>query len=48
MRIIRKHYDTIRQAERYQNRLYSRFHYVRLIRFPLCAGETGWYVWEVN
>lgn len=37
----------MKQAERYQNRLYNLFPYVRLISFPL-MGESGPYTWEVS
>ena len=43
---IEKQYDTLKQAERYQNRLYNRFDSVRLVRSPLFS-ESGKYVWEV-
>ena len=47
MKTIAKHFQTIRQAERYQDRLYNRFDVVRLVRFPL-FDEAGSYVWEVQ
>jgi len=45
MKTISKHYTTLKQAERHQERLYNQYDYVRLIRSPL--GEDGIYVWEV-
>lgn len=47
MKTIRKFYKTIRQAENYQNRLYNRFDYVRLIKSPMFS-ECGEYVWQVK
>ena len=47
MKRITKRYETMKQAERYQNRLYGKFGYVRLVRSPL-SGESGDYVWEVK
>lgn len=45
MRIV-KTYKTLKQAERYQNRLYSKYSTVRLVAFPTFS-EEGRYVWEV-
>ena len=47
MKTIRKTYQTLRQAESYQNRLYNRFDYVRLIKSPMFS-ESGVYVWAVR
>ncbi len=47
MKTIRKIYQTLRQAENYQNRLYGKFDHVRLVKFPM-FGESGIYVWEVK
>jgi len=47
MKTIAKTYSTLRQAERFQNKLYDKYDYVRLIRSPM-FGEEGNYVWEVK
>jgi hypothetical protein len=47
MKIIQKRFDTLAKAENYQNRLYDRYSYVRLIRWPM-FGEAGNYAWEVK
>jgi hypothetical protein len=47
MKTIRKIYQTLRQAENYQNRLYNKFDYVRLVKSPMFS-ESGEYVWEVK
>lgn len=47
MKTITKHFDTLKQAERYQNRLYGRYDKVRLVRSPRFS-EAGTYVWEVS
>jgi hypothetical protein len=47
MKRISKTYATLKQAERYQTRLYNRFDSVRLIRSPMFS-ESGLYVWEVK
>jgi hypothetical protein len=45
MRIV-KTYETLKQAERYQNRLYSKYSTVRLVGWPRFT-EAGRYIWEV-
>jgi hypothetical protein len=47
MNTIRKHFETLKQAEQYQNKLYNRYHHVRLVHSPLFT-EDGTYVWEVK
>lgn len=47
MKKITKHFDTLAQAERYQNRLYDKYDHVRLIDFPRFS-ESGTYIWEVG
>lgn len=47
MKRIKKHYDSIKQAESYQSRLYNKYDHVRLVSFPL-SGEAGDYIWEVK
>lgn len=34
MKTINKQFDTLKQAERFQNRLYNRYDYVRLVSSP--------------
>jgi hypothetical protein len=47
MNTISKRFRTIKQAERYQNSLYNKFPYVRLISSPVWS-EEGLYQWEVS
>ena len=44
---ITKFYNTLKKAERYQNRLYSRYDTVRLVKFPRFT-ESGFYTWLVS
>ncbi len=44
---IAKNYDSLRKAERYQNRLYGKYESVKLVLFPV-SSESGKYVWEVR
>lgn len=44
---ISKKYNTLRQAERYQNLLYNKFDNVKLIKSPMFT-EYGTYVWAVS
>lgn len=47
MQTISKRFKTIKQAEKYQNSLYSKFPYVQLITFPVWS-EEGLYIWEIS
>lgn len=47
MQTINKRFKGIKQAEKYQNYLYSKFPYVRLSSFPIWS-EDGIYTWEVS
>jgi hypothetical protein len=47
MKTISKQCKTLKQAERYQNRLYEKYQRVRLVKFPWFT-EKGSYVWEVK
>ena len=44
---IVKRYETMKQAERFQNRLYAIYDYVLLKNWPRWQ-ESGVYVWEVK
>jgi hypothetical protein len=44
---ITKQFDTIRQAERYLEKLYGIYSYARLVACPLWS-ESGAYIFEVN
>jgi len=44
---ITKRFKTIKQAEKYQNSLYNKFPYVRLISYPIFL-EEGLYIWDVS
>lgn len=47
MKTITKTFDTLKQAEACQNRLYNKYNYVRLVRSPRFT-EEGVYAWEVK
>ena len=47
MQQITKYFRSIKQAEKYQNQLYSKLPYVRLFSAPLFS-EEGQYTWEVS
>lgn len=47
MHEIRKYCKSLKQAERKQNELYSKFPHVELITFPQFSDE-GIYVWRVS
>lgn len=44
---IQKTFKTLRQAERFQDKLYGQYDYVRLVRSPMFT-EGGVYVWDVR
>jgi hypothetical protein len=43
---LTKFFKTIKQAEKYQNSLYSKYPYVQLVSFPQFS-EEGRYTWEI-
>jgi hypothetical protein len=45
--IIRKHFNSIREAEKYQSNLYRQYNKVRLIDFPSLK-DDGIYAWEFS
>lgn len=47
MKTIAKHFDSIDDAEKFQNELYDHYDYVKLVRFPLFS-KDGTYTWEVK
>ena len=47
METISKNFETIKQAERYQNKLYNKYNSVVLVHFPILS-ESGQYVWKVQ
>ena len=47
MKQITKHFDTLKKAANYRNRLYSKYNQVQLLSFPV-IGEKGIYVFLVN
>lgn len=47
METITKRFKTIKQAERYQNSLYNKYPYVRLVSFPQWS-EEGEYSWHIS
>jgi hypothetical protein len=44
---LSKECQTIKSANRYQNKLYAHYDYVRLIQAPRFT-EAGNYIWEVK
>jgi hypothetical protein len=44
---IAKTFDSLKQAERYQNRLYGKYDKVELVKSPMFS-ESGIYVWIVG
>lgn len=47
MKQITKHFDTLKKAANYRNRLYSKYNQVQLLSFPVIS-EKGIYVFLVN
>lgn len=47
MKTIIKRFSTKGDAERHQERLYTQYDYVRLVRWPWLS-EDGVYAWEVQ
>lgn len=47
MKIITKNFKTLRRAAQYQERLYEKYNFVRLVTFPR-FNESGAYTWEVQ
>lgn len=45
--IINKNFGSLKEAELYQDELYEKYNYVRLIQAPRFT-ELGEYRWEVN
>lgn len=47
MKTIIRYFDTIKEAEEFQNDLYERYDYVKLTSAPRFS-EEGYYTWEVK
>lgn len=47
MKTITKHFDTLKKATNYRNRLYNKYDDVQLLSFPV-SSEKGIYVFLVN
>lgn len=47
MKVVKKHFDSMRKAEQYQERLYAKYDVVRLISFPTVF-DCGTYIFEVE
>jgi len=47
MKYIRKHFDTLEEAEQYQDKLYEKYDRVYLVSCPLFE-EYGVYSWQVE
>jgi hypothetical protein len=47
MNTIRKYFKSIKLAEKYQNKLYDKYPYVRLIQSPIFT-EDGIYEWHIS
>lgn len=46
MKIISKHFASLKKAGAYQERLYNKYDHVKLIGFP-SVWDSGIYTWEV-
>lgn len=44
---IRKRLKTLKQAEKFQNSLYNKYNYVRLVTSPIFT-EDGLYIWDIS
>ena len=47
MKRIRRFFNWMQQAEKYQNRLYTKYDSVKLVAFPQ-NDKAGFYIWEVE
>lgn len=47
MKLISKHFSSLKEAEKYQSKLVNEWDCVRLVQFPI-FGESGKYVWHVK
>jgi hypothetical protein len=47
MKTISKHFETIKQAEKFMSSLYNRFNAVSLIKYPINS-EKGIYIYQVK
>lgn len=46
MKRVKRFFNWMQQAEKFQNRLYSKYNSVKLVGFPQ-IDKAGFYVWEV-
>ena len=44
---VKQHFDSLKQAEKYLNKLYSKYDHVRLISSPMFT-EAGVYTFEIK
>ena len=47
MKLISKHFESLKEAERYQGGLINKWDFVQLVQFPI-FGESGKYMWHVK
>lgn len=47
MKQIKRYFDSIKQAERFLNKLYDKYNFVQLVSFPM-YGENGTYIFSVK
>ena len=47
MKYVRQHFNNMKQAEKYLNKLYSKYDHVRIFSCPLFA-EAGVYTFEIK
>ena len=47
MKQIKRFFNWMRDAEKFQNRLYNKYNSVKLVRYPQ-FDKAGFYVWEVS
>jgi hypothetical protein len=47
MKYVKQYFNTLKQAEKYLNKLYSKYDHVRIISFPMFT-EAGSYTFEIK
>jgi hypothetical protein len=47
MKRVKRFFNWLQQAEKFQNRLYGKYNSVKLVGFPQ-IDKAGFYVWEVS
>lgn len=47
MKYVKQHFSSLKQAEKYLNKLYSKYDHVRIISCPMFT-EAGSYTFEIK